>query len=44
LALALGGLLVAAGLLALLLPDASKPDLPPAKGKAPSARRPGAGT
>ena len=44
LALALGGLLVAAGLLALLLPDASRPDLPPAKGKASSARRPGAGT
>ena len=44
LALALGGLLVGAGLLALLLPDASRPDLPPAEGKAPSVRRPGAGT
>jgi hypothetical protein len=44
LALALGGLLVGAGLLALLLPDASRPDPPPAEGKAPSGRRPGAGT
>jgi len=44
LALALGGLLVGAGLLALLLPDASRPDPPPAEGKAPAARRPGAGT
>jgi hypothetical protein len=44
LAMALGGVLVVAGLLALVLPDASEPDPPPEAGKAPSARRPGAGT
>jgi hypothetical protein len=43
LALGLGGVLVAAGLLALVLPDGAKPDSPPAKGEAPSRRRPGAG-
>jgi len=44
LALALGGLLVAAGLLALLLPEGPRADPPPAKGGGgPSPRRPGAG-
>jgi len=43
LALALGGVLVAAGLLALVLPDASSSEPPPATGKASSTRRPGTG-
>ena len=43
LAFALGGVLVTAGLLALVLPNGPKPDSPPANGKAPSPRRPGAG-
>jgi hypothetical protein len=43
LALALGGLLVGAGLLALMLPDGSTSDPPPATGKASSPRRPGTG-
>jgi hypothetical protein len=43
LALGLGGVLVAAGLLALVLPAGAKPDSPPAKGEAPARRRPGAG-
>jgi len=44
LALGLGGVLVAAGLLALILPDGPRPDdSPPAKGEEPSPRGPGAG-
>jgi hypothetical protein len=43
LALALGGVLVAAGLLALVLPEGPKADPPPATGEGPSSRRPGAG-
>jgi hypothetical protein len=43
LALGLGGVLVAAGLLALVLPAGAKPDSPPAKGESPARRRPGAG-
>jgi hypothetical protein len=43
LALALGGLLVTAGLLALMLPDGSTSEAPPATGKASSPRRPGTG-
>jgi len=44
LAMALGGVLVVAGLLALVLPDASRSDPPPDAEKAPPARRPSAGT
>ena len=44
LALGLGGVLVAAGLLALVLPDGTRPDSPLAKGETPpSPRRPSAG-
>ena len=39
----LGGVLVAAGLLALVLPDGARPDSPLAKGETPSPRRPSAG-
>jgi hypothetical protein len=42
-ALGLGGVLVAAGLLALLLPDGSRPDLPAAPGEPSTRRRPDSG-
>lgn len=43
LALGLGGLLVAAALLALVLPDGSRPDSLSAPGEPPSPGRPGSG-